>query len=156
MRTEATELTAGARPASCSSSGAPSVSVVDRGLAENDPRAHVKSAKGPDGRPCLPLRYRAGATVSRQVAMFNGSLRKRTLECQWEARWDAPTGERFRRPERPIEIEPGFHATCPVEFALPETIERPRSLHLVLESVADGMTVFHDDSTSFKSCQLKR
>ena len=125
--------------------------VVDRGLAENDPRALVKSGKGPDGRPCLPLRYRAGATVSRQVAMFNGSLRKRTLECQWEARWDAPTGELFRAGRSgPIELEPGFHATCPVEFALPETIERPRLLHLVLESVADGMTVFHDDSAQFQ------
>jgi hypothetical protein len=112
--------------------------VVDRGLAENDPRAHVNSGKGPDGRPCLPFRYRAGATVSRQVAIFNGSLLKRTLECKWEARWDTPTGELFRASRSgPIDIEPGFHASCPVEFALPEAIERPRLLHLLLESVAD-------------------
>jgi hypothetical protein len=73
------------------------------------------------------------------------------LELKWEARWDAPSGELFRAGRSgPIEIEPGFHATRKVEFALPAAIDGTRLLYLVLESLKDGKTVYRDSGVHFQ------
>ncbi len=125
--------------------------VVDRTLLEAGPRPPGKSAGTAAASPRIVPRYRAGGTVSRSIEVFNGGLSGRVLELKWEARWDAPYGEPFRAGRSgPIEIEPGFHVTRKVEFALPATIDRPRPLYLVLESLKDGKTVYREDGVRFQ------
>lgn len=76
------------------------------------------------------------------IELFNDGLTGRIFELKWEARWDAPTGELFRKGRiGAIEIEPGFHTIRTVEFTLPPKLRRKRTLHLVLESVKEGKTV---------------
>ncbi len=125
--------------------------VVDRMLLEAGPRPPGNSAGTAAASPRIVPRYRAGGTVSRSIEVFNGGLSGRVLELKWEARWDAPYGETFRAGRSgPIEIEPGFHVTRKVEFALPATIDRPRPLYLVVESLKDGKTVYREDGVRFQ------
>ena len=73
---------------------------------------------------------------------------------KWEARWDTPGGELLDRQVEPVEIEPGFHATRTVEFALPPTLERKRTLCLVLESIKEGKTVYREERIRFTVLSL--
>ncbi|MGA2616137.1 MAG: sugar-binding domain-containing protein [Thermoguttaceae bacterium] len=120
--------------------------VLDRGPAEAQVRIpHAAPAAGQTGRPPGVPRYRAGSTVERAVELFNGGLSGRVFELRWQTRWDTPEGAILREGRSgPIEIEPGFHATRTVEFALPPMVARPRKLCLVLESVKEGKAVYRD------------
>ncbi len=125
--------------------------VVDRAVLDSGIQPLTDSAQGHTASLGGTPRYRAGGTVSRSIEVFNGGLSGRVLELKWEARWDSPYGELFRAGRSgPIEIEPGFHATHKVEFALPAAIDRARLLYLVLESLKDGKTVYRDDGAGFR------
>lgn len=123
--------------------------VVDHALLE----ANGNAGEQPPGKvdwPAATPAFRAGTTVARQVELFNGGLAGRQFELHWAAHWDAPDGELFREGHLgAIEIEPGFHATRTVEFALPPTLERKRALYLVLESVKEGKAVYREDRVRF-------
>ena len=125
--------------------------VVDRALLEAGPQLRANSARSHAVSAGIVPRYHAGGAVSRSIDVFNGGLAGRELELKWEARWDAPYGELFRAGRSgPIEIEPGFHATRQVEFALPAAIDRARQLYLLLESLKAGKTVYRDNGIHFQ------
>jgi hypothetical protein len=124
--------------------------VVDRGLVEGRMRLRG-NAGGQRALPPIASRYRAGDKVSRSIDVFNGGLSGRAMELKWEARWDGPNGERLHAGQSgPLEVEPGFHVTRKVEFALPATIDRPRQLYLVLESLKDGKAAYRSEPLHFQ------
>jgi len=123
--------------------------VVDRAFVAAGP-ASGGSTSAPKTRPGAVPRYRAGATLARQIELFNGGLSGREFELRWEVRWDTPTGEVLREGRvGAIEIEPGFHAMRTVEIALPPALETKRTLCLALESVKEGKVVFREDRIRF-------
>lgn len=95
--------------------------------------------------------YAAGETAERRIEVFNGGLSGSKLSLTWAGHWDSPAGPLAIAGEilGPLEIQPGFHATQAISFAVPATDKDQRRLYLVLESIKDGAVVYTEDRIYF-------
>jgi hypothetical protein len=66
--------------------------------------------------------YAAGATINRNLEIFNGGFSGDSLMVLWEARWDSPTGKVAASGSTGmVAVLPGFHVTKAISFPAPST-----------------------------------
>lgn len=124
----------------------------DRGILRTNPGPPEGFEQGQAVWPYQVPGYLPGQTLIRQIEVFNGGLLGNQLALKWTAHWDSADG-----PEAipgavigPFQVEPGFHCTQQISFAIPTSGRDERDLYVVMESIKDGKTVFKEDGLYFK------
>jgi len=120
----------------------------DRELLDTNPDVPRGEDKGQAEWPYQIPACHPGDKVERHIEVFNDGLAGNRLTLHWSAHWDQPDGPlALAGGDIPCEIEPGFHATKPITFAVPTIDRAQRKLYLVMESRKEGKTVFREEST---------
>jgi hypothetical protein len=85
--------------------------------------------------------YAAGATINRNLEVFNGGFFGDSLKIVWEARWDSPTGSVAASGSTgTFAVQPGFHAVTTVSFPAPATAATADTV-----AITDGTVMYKED-----------
>jgi hypothetical protein len=88
-----------------------------------------------------------GASLTRQLAVFNDTLSGTSVDVVWEVRTDAADGPIVSQGDVAVDVPLGEHATVPITVTLPSTGTRA---YLVLRSRKDGREIFVEDAEWFQ------
>ncbi len=106
---------------------------------------HLSNIKG--DWPAAPQTAAHGASLVRQLAVFNDTLANTGVEIGWEMHVDASTGPIADQGTLEVTVPLGEHITVPITVQAPATGTRA---YLVLMSSKGGIQTFRDDAEYFE------
>jgi hypothetical protein len=121
--------------------------VQDHDILANNPGAPRGEAQGKAEWPYQVPTVIAGRVTERNVELFNGGLTGNQFSLAWSAHWDKADGPIALAGGvvGPFTVEPGFHVTQKINFAVPAPGQDERRLYLVMNSLKYGQPVFVED-----------
>ncbi len=87
-----------------------------------------------------------GATLSRQLVVFNDTFAGTDVDVAWQMHADSATGAMADQGSMRVSVPLGGHVTLPISVKTPATGTRG---YLVLQSSKNGVVVFVEDAESF-------
>ncbi|HVY41042.1 MAG TPA: glycoside hydrolase family 2 TIM barrel-domain containing protein, partial [Polyangia bacterium] len=105
---------------------------------------HLSNAAG--GWPVTVETAAHGATLSRQLVVFNDTFAGTDVDVAWQMHTDSPTGAVSDQGTMRVSVPLGGHTAVPISVKAPATGTRG---YLVLQSSKNGVVVFTEDAEYF-------
>ena len=89
-----------------------------------------------------------GASLSRQLLVFNDTFDGTSVDVRWELRADSPSGPVADQGQATLEVALGGRVTLPITVTAPASAASA-SAYLVLRATKSGQELFREDAESF-------